>query len=221
MSNIRNLPNVVPFKNVPLSLPLQVNYFPSVALFHTDAAELNSNNSVKRLLCRNALQEAQRQSDRLRWKVVTHTSLKLLPLATQRNRLRRRWSSAIVAALRKHHLDAYGRLLKNTGMGQMQAAQELGGTFEVMVHHAHGFDLEPTVLQNHADLVVDALMKSGLGTRRINSNELRRLNKSVSTPAVGPITPRSRENNRAKQKPFNPSMYRPSWYTDKRTHEEG
>lgn len=209
MASSRLPPTVRPFPNLSLK-NVQANYFPGVALFGRDADDTTSNNAVKRLLARNAVDKAQ--PDVLRWKVVTHTSAKYLPLSTQRNRLRRRWSSAIIASLGKHNLRPDGKLRDRSDLSVMKGVQELRGTLEVLIHQGQGFEMEPEQMQMQTDKIVEGLLKTGLGTRRITSTELER-NGSDSRPAAQPVSFRTRDGSRAKAKRFDPSRHRPSWKT--------
>lgn len=214
MSN-RILPAVRVFANAS-NKNIQVNYSPTVALFGQDATDLVSNNAVRRLSTRNAVDKAHLRPDVLRWRVVTHTSAKLLPLSTQRNRLRRRWSSAIIASLGKHGLTHDGKLRRTDALTMMQGAQELGGTLEILIRQAYGWELTPAKMRVQSDRIIDSLLKSGLGTRRIKVTALEQLEQSVSQPAATSrlITPRPRDHSRSKpSKPFNPSTHKPSWYT--------
>jgi len=178
--------------------------------------DLTSNNAVRRLSTRHAVDKAQLRPDVLRWRVITHTSAKLLPLSTQRNRLRRRWSSAIIASLGKHGLAHDGKVRRKDALTMMQGAQELGGTLEVLIRQAYGWELTPAAMREQSDKIIDSLLKSGLGTRRIKVTPLEQLEKSVSqsTATSRLITPRSCDHSRSKpSQPFNPSTHKPSWYT--------
>ncbi len=207
MTSNRIPPSVRPFHKIG-GKNLQVNYFPGVALFRRDADALTSNNAVKRIRSLDTFHKAQLRPDVLRWTVVTHTSNKLLPLSTQRNRLRRRWSSAIVAGLRKQHLGRDGKLLGNSEMSKMQGVQELGGTLEILVHAAHGWDMESIEMQKQADAIIDGLLKAGLGTRRVTARDLER----DVQPRAKTVTSRQRDGSRATPRPFDSSRYKPSWY---------
>lgn len=92
----------------------------------------------------------------------------------------------------------------------MKGVQELTGTLEVLIHQGQGFEMEPEQMQMQTDKIVEGLLKTGLGTRRITSTELER-NGSDSRPAAQPVSFRTRDGSRAKAKRFDPSRHRPSW----------
>jgi len=212
----RILPAVRPFTKAG-SQHVMVNYSPTVALFGQDTIDLGSNNTVRRLTTRKALDKAQLRPAVLRWRVVTHTSAKLLPLATQRCRLRRRWSAAILASLGRHGLDCHGKLRTPDALSMMQDAQELGGTLEVLIRQAYGWELTPAEMRQQSDRIIDSLLQSGLGTRKIKvpaPEQLEQLEQSVSKPATAtrPTTSRGRDFSRPKPaQSLNPSTYKPSW----------
>jgi len=209
MASSRIFPSLRSFTK-PNFKDLQVSYFPGVALFRQDANNLTSNNPVKRLRSKDILDKAQLRPDALRWKVVTHTSSKLLPLSTQRSRLRRRWSSALIGSLRKYHMGPDGKLLEKKDLSRMSGVEELGGTLEILVHRAYGFDLRPADMQKDTDKLIDALLRSGMATGMTSSREL---DQNFYQPVAEPITPWAQDCSRGAYRPFDPSRYRPSWST--------
>lgn len=133
---------------------LQINYTPTRALYRVENDALRSNQIVKRLIVAKRLDNTP--SDILRWKVVSHIASKHLPLSTQRNRLRRQWTSAFTEALRRQGIRADGR-------AQQEGARGLVGTLEILTQNAYGFDHSPEKLASEADKIVDALLKAGTG----------------------------------------------------------
>ena len=200
---------VHPFKYFHDALAL---YSPTVALFGEDAKYLVSNNAIKRLTTRNAVDKAQLRPDILRWRVVTHTSNKLLPLASQRTRLRRRWSSAILASLATHGLDVRGKLHAKDKLSRTAGVTELGGTLEILVLKAAGWDMAPEKLQGEADKIISSLIRAGMHTRRITFDAIKQLEKSPPQQNLRPLTFRPEYRRRTVERDFNPSKHKPSWY---------
>jgi len=99
----------------------------------------------------------------------------------------------------------------------MQDAQELGGTLEVLIRQAYGWELTPAEMRQQSDRIIDSLLQSGLGTRKIKvpaPEQLEQLEQSVSKPATAtrPTTSRGRDFSRPKPaQSLNPSTYKPSW----------
>lgn len=98
--------------------------------------------------------------DILRWTVSTDLCAKVLPLSTQRYRLRRRWTGAIITALRERGLDSKGRMLMQDE--REKSEPKLRGTLEITVYAGYGFEEPADVLAKKSGEVVDALLKSGL-----------------------------------------------------------
>lgn len=95
--------------------------------------------------------------------VSTDLCARALPLSTQRFRLRRRWTGAIVTALRERGLDRKGRLVgRDGGREERVQAPVLRGTVEITVYAGYGAEQSAGVLARQAGCVVEALMKSGL-----------------------------------------------------------
>lgn len=107
-------------------------------------------------------------SDILRWVVVTDVSTKTLPLSTQRVRLRRRWSAAIIEALRQQGMNIKGWKLSS---GQYEEDKDkdavpiLKGTMEVVVFEGYGHDETAETLVRHSAQIVQALLRARNSTR--------------------------------------------------------
>lgn len=195
-SNIAGVSKTLPAKlaTIPVVRPwplkgvrdLTILYFPGVALFQKQREDLEGNNSVKRTLIAAEIDKKREQIDRLHWRIIAHTSSKLLPLATQRNKLRRKWTAAMIISLRKRGLGFDGsRYTGKSADGLVAAArdvQELYGTMEVLVHNAAKFGCPTEEIVQSTDKIVDALIVGGTGTRKFKPDAQ---NKRVENDSKG------------------------------------
>lgn len=144
---------------------LRVNYHPTLALFRVEEELIRSTNTVLQLKAKDRFSQAK--PDELRWRVITHTSAKTLPLSTQRNRLRRRWAAAFEQSLKRQGLGHDGK--KAASQVNMPHTPEIVGTLELVIFEGYGFDEAAEELLKQTNHVVQALLRAGEGTRRMRS----------------------------------------------------
>lgn len=141
---------------------LQVKYSPDKVPLYREAEIIGNRFHPRRPKYVALIQNTP--SDILRWSVSTDISAKVLPLSTQRNRLRRRWAGAITTALHERGLDSHGKRLPQGR--EVEGRPLLAGTMEITVHAGYGFDESADVLAKKSGEVVDALLRSGIATQR-------------------------------------------------------
>lgn len=142
---------------------LRVNYHPTLALYRVEEELIRSTNTVLQLKAKDRFSKAK--PDELRWRVITNTSSKALPLSTQRNRLRRRWAAAFQQSLKRQGLGHNGK--KAASQVNMPHTPEIAGTLELVIFEGHGFNEAAEELLRQTNHVVQALLKAGEGTRRV------------------------------------------------------
>ena len=92
----------------------------------------------------------------------------------------------------------------------MKGAQELGGTLEVLIHRGEGFEMEGEMMQRLADQIVEGLLRSGLGARKVTGAQLGGRS-SENRPGDQPIRFRVSGGGRERANGFDPSRHMPSW----------
>lgn len=161
------LPVVGPFRQASSPPGLVVNYSPAVALFRMERDWLQGPNTIDQLKVEDNISRAR--PDELRWCVITNTSVKSLPLSSQRNRVRRRWVAAFRESLRKQGLRGDGK--RDTSLVELPHTPEMAGTLELVVLEGYGLVEGPEVLRERTDKVVRALLQFGVGTRRVRFDD--------------------------------------------------
>lgn len=150
------------FRNSAFNHGLRINYAPSLALHRSEHELLQNSNIVRQMQIEDEVSQAN--PDELRWRVITNTSLKALPLSTQRNRLRRRWKAAFQQSLKKQGLARNGK--KDASQIHMPHTPELAGTLELVIFEGYGFDEDARELTDQTNKVVRELLRAGEKTRR-------------------------------------------------------
>lgn len=139
-----------------------VNYSPRKAYTYTEQLMVDSKSVVNHLLIPHQVQ--QRSSKTLEWDVMTNTSRKVLLLSTQRSRLRRQWSGALVTALRSRGMNPDGSPLNPDSPG-------VAGTLELVVFDARGWGEPSEYFALNAGKVVDALLKDVASKPQVSNNK--------------------------------------------------
>lgn len=129
---------------------LAVLYSPTKALKQSEQQKLFNKSIVDVLKIPHRIEQSP--ADVLRWSVMANTSRKALPLAVQRNRLRRQWAGAFVTALRSHGMNSDGSPLPGH-------STRLAGTLELVIYHAQNWGAPPEQFAEDAGKVVDALLR--------------------------------------------------------------
>jgi len=125
-----------PLRNlkIPVLQALSLKYSPEVAPWTTDVPILKSTLNPKHDLVRDRY--IHRSKDALHWAVIANVSVKAVPKAVLRVRLRRRWTSAFTEALKLEGYRTNGKRLRDAADGEHRP--DLVGTLEIYVYGPQG-----------------------------------------------------------------------------------
>lgn len=155
-----------------------VNYGRSITLNSFEEKSWVTYNAVHQQKILDRL--SQIPPNTLRWTVVSNTSRKALPLATQRNRLRRQWAGAFVTALRSRGMKSNGQPIN----GQHPT---LSGTLEMVIFNAQNWGAPSALFLERTTKTVDELLKLYPGSQTIDEPSRIRYVGSLKPPGQGVI----------------------------------
>lgn len=144
---------------------LVVKFYPSKTLFESLRPRLCDFASPSHVVARDIYRRMR--DDRLNWRVITNVSAKHIPQAIVRNKLKKRYISALSLALKErgYHPDGKVRSDASNGAGvdELQTAtprKALRGTLEIYVFHKFANNVSFKKLGKDADMVIDAVCKN-------------------------------------------------------------
>ncbi|KAK7902924.1 hypothetical protein LTR67_002570 [Exophiala xenobiotica] len=149
-----------PFKTVraPGALGLQAKYCPFVRPSTLREKTFVSRGNPGFFAIRDKVE--RNSPDALSWWVVGGTSLKLVPKAVVRNRLKRRWTNAFADSMRQNGFHSNGKLLSGSKRGP-NSTPGLKGTLEILIWTRSGLDAPYDKLVQATNALIKMLQRGG------------------------------------------------------------